>query len=53
MDGQKCRHEPCTCYVDLGQEYCCEHCRQLDEQDGGDTAPRSRCGCFHAGCESR
>ncbi|MBV8155273.1 MAG: hypothetical protein JO029_04230 [Candidatus Eremiobacteraeota bacterium] len=51
MDGQKCRHDQCTCYVDLGQTYCSDRCRQLDDADG-DAPPRARCGCRHAGCEA-
>jgi hypothetical protein len=51
MDGQKCQHGPCTCYVDLGQLYCCDRCRRLDTQDP-DAGPRGRCGCRHAGCEN-
>ncbi len=51
MDGQKCEHPQCTCYVDLGQMYCSDRCRQLDIADG-DAAPHERCGCRHAECAS-
>jgi len=52
MDGQKCAHEACTCFVDLGATYCSPRCREMDELDG-EPAPHSRCGCRHAGCEAR
>ena len=49
MDGQKCAHEQCTCFVDLGALYCSDRCRELDVQDA-DAAPHARCGCRHTGC---
>jgi hypothetical protein len=49
MDGQKCRREQCTCYVDLGQVYCCDHCRRNGEAI--DEGPHGPCGCHHTGCE--
>jgi hypothetical protein len=49
MDGQKCRHEQCSCYVDLGMFYCSDRCRELDVKDG-DAPPHGRCGCGHTGC---
>jgi hypothetical protein len=52
MDGQKCAHPQCTCFLDLGMIYCSPRCKEKDDQDG-DAAPRERCGCRHAGCESR
>lgn len=52
MDGQKCAHEQCTCFVDLGQLYCSDRCREHDAQDA-DAPPHARCGCRHAGCEAR
>ncbi len=51
MDGQKCAHEQCTCFVDLGHTYCSDRCRERDAIDG-DANPRARCGCRHAGCET-
>ncbi|HTX58324.1 MAG TPA: metallothionein [Verrucomicrobiae bacterium] len=52
MDGQKCAHEPCSCYVDLGKLYCGERCRENDAASP-EAAPHSRCGCRHVGCEAR
>jgi hypothetical protein len=49
MDGQKCSHEQCSCYVDLGKFYCSDRCRELDVKDG-DAPPHARCGCGHTGC---
>jgi hypothetical protein len=52
MDGQKCAHEQCTCFVDLGMLYCAPRCRELDAKDG-EAAPHERCGCRHADCMAR
>ncbi len=49
MDGQKCEHEQCTCYVDLGETYCGDRCREAEQQDP-DAAPHSQCGCRHVDC---
>ena len=48
MDGQKCAHPQCTCFVDLGMSDRSPRCRERDEQDGDAAAPAL--GCRHAGC---
>ncbi len=52
MDGQKCEHDRCNCYVDLGQTYCNERCKESDRSDG-DAAPDGKCACRHADCLHR
>ena len=49
MDGVKCAHGPCSCYVDLGQDYCSPRCREMDGKDS-DPAVHDRCGCHHDEC---
>ncbi|HUZ48347.1 MAG TPA: hypothetical protein VMW12_01260 [Candidatus Dormibacteraeota bacterium] len=49
MDGQKCGHVQCTCYVDLGQTYCSDRCAEYDKQDA-DLPAHDRCGCRHDTC---
>ena len=51
MDGQKCAHEQCTCFIDLGEFYCSDDCRRRDIADG-DAEPHARCGCKHNDCMS-
>ena len=51
MDGQKCEHEQCTCYVDLGESYCNERCREQAQADP-DAAPHDVCYCRHVECEN-
>jgi hypothetical protein len=51
MDGEKCGHEQCTCFVDLGEDYCGPHCRQQMQADP-DASPHDFCGCHHAECEN-
>jgi hypothetical protein len=52
MDGEKCGHEQCTCYVDFGETYCSDRCREAEQQDP-DAPPHGRCGCRHLECLSR
>lgn len=52
MDGVKCAHEQCTCFVDLGETYCHYSCREAAEQDAA-AAPHGRCRCGHIDCASR
>ena len=49
MDGQKCGHEPCTCYVDLGETFCAPVCRERARATQ-DPDPHGRCGCRHEEC---
>lgn len=49
MDGAKCEHAQCTCYVDLGMTYCSDRCRENDAKDG-EAPAHDRCGCRHVGC---
>ncbi len=49
MDGQKCAHEQCSCYVDLGQTFCSDTCRRRAAGDA-DLAPHEHCGCRHDEC---
>ena len=50
MDGQKCEHPQCRCYVDLGMMWCSDRCKELDQKDG-DAGAFEKCGCKHAECE--
>ncbi len=50
MDGAKCCHEPCSCPVDLGEDYCSPHCLRMAEEDA--EKPLGRCGCKHTSCFS-
>jgi hypothetical protein len=50
MDGVKCEHPQCTCYVGLGEMYCSVRCRIGDATDG-DAAPHGHCPCNHEECE--
>jgi hypothetical protein len=52
MDGVKCGHEACTCFVDLGERYCSAACRE-DVTADTDVRPRGPCRCRHAECEAR
>jgi hypothetical protein len=51
MDGQKCAHGRCTCFVDLGQEYCGSRCREMARTDP-DAGPHGHCGCHHEACQA-
>ncbi len=48
MDGMKCGNEPCSCPVDLGEDYCSDHCRRSAPQDA--EIAHGRCGCKHTTC---
>lgn len=52
MDGQKCEHEQCSCYVDLGERFCSPECREAASADG-DAPPHARCVCRHVGCAAK
>ena len=43
----ECKHQPCSCHVAAGADYCCEACREAAKA-GSDT-----CGCGHAECRGR
>lgn len=52
---ERCIHEGCRCNVELGKQYCSEHCRNAD-QNSGPTRPRIQggaCGCGHTDCIQR
>jgi len=51
MDGQKCDHTQCTCYVDLGMDYCSDRCRE-QAQAAPEGSPHERCNCRHADCDN-
>lgn len=52
MDGQKCVHIQCACYVDLGAFYCSDRCREADKANP-DAPPHGECRCHHVECEER
>jgi hypothetical protein len=54
-----CAHEPCTCTVAAGADYCSDHCRVHASQEsqqrvegGGEPEVKEHgtCGCGHPGC---
>jgi hypothetical protein len=51
MDGQKCDHTQCTCYVDLGAFFCSDRCREQAAADP-DAPPHDSCNCRHDECEN-
>ena len=47
LDGDRCKHPPCTCKVEPGTSYCSEQCEAME------TTPDIDCRCGHVACEGR
>jgi len=50
MQHLKCAHEPCTCTVEVGEQYCSHACKEEATQQN--LSP-SGCRCGHSSCEAR
>jgi hypothetical protein len=52
MQGLKCAHEPCTCTVEVGEQYCSHICKE-DATQGDFSPTHGGCRCGHPECEVR
>ncbi len=52
MDGVKCKYEPCSCFVGLGEIYCHDSCREESHREA-DAGIFGKCRCRHVDCGSR
>jgi hypothetical protein len=51
INEKQCRHEGCTCIVQLDQEFCSGHCRNATDNTPLREGPRRNCECGHEQCE--
>jgi hypothetical protein len=54
MEDLKCAHEPCTCTVEVGEQYCSRACKEDANGTGGEIeTAHGACRCRHSECEAR
>lgn len=47
LEGDRCKHPPCTCKVPPGTGYCSAQCEAMEK------TPDIDCRCGHAECKGR
>lgn len=50
MQQIKCAYEPCTCTIEVGEQYCSRFCKEEASQQ---ALSSGGCRCGHSACESR